>query len=104
MGIRSRHQTAAPPNRTGAPAAVRTASSDRPKSEPKQKDDDSAMRDLPSVPVGRAPLMDRLRQCLIRAARHGDYRFAVLALDVDRLKVINETLGRVAGDELLAGV
>jgi diguanylate cyclase (GGDEF)-like protein/PAS domain S-box-containing protein len=52
----------------------------------------------------RALFMPRLEQCLARARRHSDYMFAVLFLDLDRFKDINDRHGHLAGDRMLVEV
>jgi len=52
----------------------------------------------------RALFMDRVGQAMAFQARRSDYRFAVLMLDVDRFKTVNESLGHAMGDRLLASV
>jgi diguanylate cyclase (GGDEF)-like protein/PAS domain S-box-containing protein len=55
--------------------------------------------DLTSLP-NRALLLDRLRQATARAQRAGE-RFAVLYVDLDGFKPINDTFGHLTGDTVL---
>ena len=48
--------------------------------------------------------MERLQRAIDHGRRHPGYGFAVLFMDFDRFKQVNDTLGHGAGDELLRQV
>src|SRR6266545_4219047 len=62
-----------------------------------------AFRDSLTGLPNRALFMDRLSHGLTRAKRRHEH-LAVLFLDLDRFKVINDTLGHAVGDQLLVEV
>ncbi len=61
----------------------------------------SAFHDhLTNLP-NRALFVDRLQHAFDYARRHSDYKFALLFVDVDGLKAVNDTMGHSAGDQLI---
>jgi diguanylate cyclase (GGDEF)-like protein len=60
-----------------------------------------ALHDALTGLPNRALFMDRLAHAMAIAHRRADYLFAVLFMDLDRFKVINDSLGHLVGDQIL---
>lgn len=60
-----------------------------------------AMHDVLTGLPNRAYFLDQLKRSIQRGKRHSDYWSAVFYIDIDRFKLINESLGHLAGDQFL---
>jgi len=69
-----------------------------------QRLSERAFRDALTGLANRAQFMIHLQRAHGRARRRPADGFAVLMLDVDRFKLINDSLGHLAGDSLLKGM
>jgi diguanylate cyclase (GGDEF)-like protein len=67
--------------------------------------EDKLIHDASHDPLTGLPnrllFLDRLSQAMARHNRRAENRFAVLFIDLDRFKFVNDSLGHGAGDELL---
>ncbi|QIR41174.1 EAL domain-containing protein [Tolypothrix sp. PCC 7910] len=65
---------------------------------------DLALHDSLTGLANRVLFIRRIEKALNQAKQNSNYQFALLYLDCDRFKVVNDSLGHLVGDELLLAI
>src|SRR5271155_1971537 len=76
----------------------------RDKKQPAARLQHDALHDPLTGLANRALFLDRVQLIMARQQRHSQLNFAVMYLDLDRFKAVNDNLGHAAGDDLLLRV
>ncbi len=63
-----------------------------------------ALHDPLTALANRTLCLDRIRQAMERARRRHPYSFSLVFLDLDRFKILNDSLGHAFGDQVLIAV
>ncbi len=84
--------------------AVKNAKAEQERQRAEEQLRHDALHDTLTGLPNRTLFMDRLGHALARMKRRPDYLYAVLFLDLDRFKVVNDSLGHLMGDELLISI
>jgi len=64
----------------------------------------TALHDALTGLPNRSLLLRKLQKVLVRSRRHEDYKFALLFVDIDEFRLVNDSLGPAAGDEFLVQI
>ena len=80
-----------------------TAADVTPRKQAEARIEQLTMRDPLTGVANRSLLAERVSEAIVRAA-HARSQLALLAIDLDRYRLVNESLGHVAGDALLRAV